>query len=523
MYKVLLVDDERIIREGIASMINWKDLDLNLIGTAADGRAAADMIEKEPPDIVITDVKMPVLDGLELIAIEHELHPDMAFIVLSGYGEFELASGAMRYGVKHYLLKPCNEHAIIDALREVIDSLRRRDRREDLNRESRKYLEKMLPLLREQFLRDHLVSGFYDEEEAEYYCRLFNLESARYRVMILRADHAAQFEEMYALRDIVQKVFSSAAICLNSIAVNRLLILLCHMDEESIQDNLSDIKSKYSDLYGREFIASYSEEVDFRALPQAYREAERCLKFSFYLGEGSVITKKDIGPGNGEAFVGYAAYDYEKIADTIRSGNLDAVRDEIDSFFHRLKSAAYDIDVAKTYCMELFLTVVRQGRSDSISELNTDMMTRIQQTDCVDSIHDAIRDLSLKITGANYENIRNKQSKLVSSMIKCIHDNIENEDLSLKWIATHVVYMNVGYLGRLFCKETGEKFSHYVLNVRMEKAKELIDSCEDEKIYEVAKKIGFGDNPQYFSQLFKKYSGCTPSEYKSLRSVAAKL
>lgn len=522
MYKVLLVDDERIIREGIARMINWGDLDLSLTGTAADGRAAADMIEKEPPDIVITDVKMPVLDGLELIAIEHELHPDIAFIVLSGYGEFELASGAMRYGVKHYLLKPCNEHAIIDALREVIDSLRRRDRREDLSRESHQYLEKMLPLLREQFLRDYMINDSYTAEETEYYCSLLNMESSRYRVVILQADHAVRFEEMFALRNIAQGIFSPSTTCLSSITINQLLILLRHVDEDVIQDDIADIKARYSDLYAKEFIASYSGEVDFRALPQAYREAERCLKFSFYLGEGSIITRRDIDHENGEPFTGNLVYDYDKIAMAIKSGNRDEVRGEINTFFSKLKAAAYETDVAKTYCMELFLTVVRQGRSDNISELNLDMLSKIQQTDCVDAIREAICELSLKIAGANYETIRNKQSKLVSTMIRYIHDNIENEDLSLKWMAAHVIFMNVGYLGRLFCKETGEKFSHYVLNVRMEKAKELIDGCEDEKIYEVAKKIGFGDNPQYFSQLFKKYCGCTPSEYKTLHSAPVK-
>ena len=523
MYKVLLVDDERIIREGIARMIKWGSLDLSLIGTAADGQAAADMIEKETPDIVITDVKMPVLDGLELIAIEHELHPDMAFIVLSGYGEFELASGAMRYGVKHYLLKPCNEHAIIDALREVIDTLRRRDRREDLSRESRKYLEKMLPLLREQFLRDHMINDSYTAEEMEYYCSLLNMESSHYRVVILQADHTVRFEEMYALRNIAQEIFSPSATCLSSITINQLLILLHHVDEDVIQDNIADIKAKYYDLYAKEFIASYSGEADFRALPQAYREAERCLKFSFYLGEGSVITQKDIDHGAGNPFTGSLVYDYDKIAVAIKSGNLDEVRSEISTFFDKLKSAAYETEVAKTYCMELFLTVVRQGGSDSISGLNLDMFSKIQQTDCVDNIRDAICELSLKLAGANYETILNKQSKLVSTMVKCIHDNIENEDLSLKWMANHVIFMNVGYLGRLFCKETGEKFSHYVLNVRMEKAKELIENSEDEKIYEVAKKIGFGDNPQYFSQMFKKCCGCTPSEYKVLRSAVVKL
>jgi two-component system response regulator YesN len=522
MYKVLIVDDERIIREGIARMINWESLGLNLMGTAGNGQEASEMIEKDIPDIVITDVKMPILDGLSLISMENELHPEIMFIVLSGYGEFELASGAMRYGVKHYLLKPCNENVIIGALNNAVDSLQHRDRRETLFRESQNYLHMMLPLMREQFLRDYMVNGTYTIEEMDYYCSLFNVELSNYRVVIFQINHTKVFEEMYALRKIILESFVPETICMTATMTNQLILLARQMNEDTLQDMMEYIKVKYSDYGGKKFTASYSDEVDFCSLPQAYREAERCLKFSFYLGEGIVITTKDIEHEDEEHLTGSLIYDFDKIAVAIKSGNLEEVKSESDTFFSKLKALAYDTNVAKTYCMELFLTVVRQCNADNI-ESNLKSLAAIQQMDRIDQIRDVISDLNLRLTSANYESIRNKQSKIVGTMIKCINDNIENENLSLKWLANNVIFMNVGYMGRLFCKETGEKFSHYVLNVRMEKAKELIESFDDEKIYEVAKKIGFGDNPQYLSQLFKKYTGCTPSEYKSLKSVPTKL
>jgi two-component system response regulator YesN len=327
---------------------------------------------------------------------------------------------------------------------------------------------------------------------------------------------------MYALRNITIESFAPETICMTATITNQLLVIVQHVNEDMLQDLMAYIKVKFSDTVGKAFTASYSDEVVFSLLPQAYRQAERCLNFSFYLGEGIVITKKDIEHENGENLTSSLIYDYDKIAIAIKSGNLEEVKSQCDTFFEKLKELAYETNVAKTYCMELFLTVVRQCSADNI-ESNLEKLAAIQQMDCIDQIRDIIRDFSLKLTSSNYDSIRNKQSKLVGAMIRSIKENIEDENLSLKWLANNVIFMNVGYLGRLFCKETGEKFSHYVLNVRMEKAKELIESFDDEKIYEVAKKIGFGDNPQYFSQLFKKCTGCTPSEYKALKTASIKL
>lgn len=117
MLKLLIVDDERIIRETMATIIDWNTLDIQLIGTAKDGIEAYNIILDEYPDIVLTDIKMPALSGIELIAKIHEINPQTQFIILSGYGEFEYAKKAMQYGVKHYLLKPCNEMQIVDSIK----------------------------------------------------------------------------------------------------------------------------------------------------------------------------------------------------------------------------------------------------------------------------------------------------------------------------------------------------------------------------------------------------------------------
>jgi two-component system response regulator YesN len=138
----------------------------------------------------------------------------------------------------------------------------------------------------------------------------------------------------------------------------------------------------------------------------------------------------------------------------------------------------------------------------------------LQNLKSLEQIQEFLKTSGGQLAPVNQENIVIIRSKLVRSIIQYVQDHLENEELSLKWLSSQVIYMNDGYLSKLFIKETGEKFSHYLMRVRMEKAKELIINSDDDLVYEVARKVGFGNNPQYFSQLFKKYTGWSPSEYK---------
>ena len=396
MFKVLLVDDERIIREGIARLIDWKQLDLCLIGTAVNGREAADMIERDKPDIVITDVKMPVLDGIDLIAMENARHPEIAFIVLSGYGEFELASAAMRYGVKHYLLKPCNETGIIDALRDVTGDLRRREKRESLLRESQNYLRRMLPLMQDQFLQEYAVNGSYTEADVAYYCRLLHIEQQNCRVILFQAERDIPFDEIYVLRNIVTDRLPAESVRLIAIMINRVLVISHGLDDASLPDRLDGIRSEWVDYGCKSLTISYSDEVEFRLLPQAYREAERCLRFSFYLGEGGIITPKDVTPDPGEKPTTGLIYDYDRISGAIKSGNVKEVQAELDTFFSQLRKMAFETSVAKTYCMELYLTVVRQCGSERIG-IGLEKLADIQQMDSIARIREAITEISRRL------------------------------------------------------------------------------------------------------------------------------
>jgi Response regulator containing CheY-like receiver domain and AraC-type DNA-binding domain len=317
--------------------VNWQELNIELVGTAQNGMKALELIDKNHPDIVITDIKMPVLSGLDLIDKTRQKYPDINFIILSGYGEFELASKAMSYGVKHYILKPCSESKIMDVLKEVI----------------------------------------------------------------------------------------------------------------------ADIKKSQN----KELILSYDD-----------------------------------------------------IINAINLGNLDNSLNDLETFFAYIKIASLSKNMAKAYCNELFINIMNCGKSTEM-EKYFKMVSQINNVVSVYDLQPLFESLIRCIIQDSQESLIFKQNKIITAITSYINDNYMNENLTLKKIAKEVLFMDEGYLSKLFCKNTGEKFNYYLTKIRMEKAKKLIGDGMDEKIYDVAQKVGFGSNPQYFSQLFKKYTGCSPTDY----------
>lgn len=512
MFKVLLVDDEWIIREGISTMIDWARYDIELIGAAKDALEAYDIICNHSPHIVITDIKMPVMDGLELIEKVRERFPEIIFVVLSGYGEFDFASRAMRHGVKHYLLKPCSENRIIEVLEEVKGELALRKKRDELISKSKENMEKLMPLVREQFLRDLVMNKTYTREEYKYYNKMLDIDDKPVRLMLFQPEEHG-YEELFALRSIIEEVLGNKILYLNTLIKDQVLTLVDAVDDDTLLGMITDIKEYYHYYKKMEVTISYSDYGNLEDLPIMYNEVQQCIKYSFYLGEGSIITKKDIHGAEDERGNNVLVFDYEKISTAVKNGNIIETKSEIDRFFDELNRMKYEISISRTYCVQLLMSVIRDCSFEDIDK-NIKKIVEIQRMNTLDEIYDFVLELGSQLAKAKNENIVSKHSKIVRRIMNIIDENLENEDLSLKWIAQEKLYMNDRYLSKLFKKETGENFSQYLMRVRMEKAQQLIQMGDADKVYEIAEKVGFGNNPQYFSHVFKKHTGSSPSEFK---------
>lgn len=515
MYKVLLVDDEEVIREGMTALIDWASLGFEFIGAAQNGLEAYELLMKTPVDIVITDIKMPVLDGLELIAKVKEEYPEMVFVVLSGYGEFELAKEAMGHGVKHYLLKPCNERKIIDVLQTIKnDFLRTEAKEEQFIKENREHLEKVMPLVREQFLRDFLTNRTYTQEEYKYYAELLNIREEKHRVVLYQPDGEYGVEELFGLMKIVDEFFGAKRYLTTNIK-NQVLMLIEAITDDELIKLISQVREMFFAYHHLEVTIAYSGENSLAEAPLAYQEVWECLKYAFYLGTGSILTKKDIelsrDKKDNQAFI----FNYDPVAVAVKSGNLEVALKEIKEFFQQLRLKMYEMSVSKTYTTELFMAIIRQCKGEAM-ENYLYQLKNLLKMGYLEQVQEFIEEIATRVTKGNYEQIITTHNRLITKTLTYVQENIAEENLSLKWLATEKLFINVGYLSKLFIRETGEKFSHYLTRIRMEKAKELIKENDEDLVYEVARQVGFGNNPQYFSQLFKKHTGLTPSEYKKV-------
>ncbi|MEK3911738.1 response regulator [Paenibacillus sp. FSL H7-0331] len=511
-FTVYLADDERVIREGIAMLIPWPELGLKFIGSAPDGIQAYEEIVRLRPNLVITDIKMPKLNGLELIKRVKTQLPDTLFIVLSGYGEFEFATQAMQYGVKHYLLKPCNEQEIIHVLREVIHEMEDQQKQGDLLAAMQRQLTEAMPKVREQFLRDCLLNRTYIQQEMEQYKQLLQLEHEQVRLLLFELEGRFEYIELYTLKTISEEQGAVGQIVLSTIVGNQLLVLIEDGELSVAVALTSRIQQAFRQLYPLNVTLAISDSGRIEDIAKLYKEVQKYVKYKFYLGENGIITSEfDMhAPLSSIETVSYA---YDSIVLAVKIGEADDVRKELQAFFDHLQEARVEINVAISLCIELITVIVRETLLSPMNEPFKKIVPILSMS-TLDDIHHYIEKLSLATAKEHFEAYSDKKHMLMTRMTQLIQEHLANEQLSLQWLAKNFFFMNADYLGKLFRKEMKDKFSPYITRLRIERAKALITDKPDIKMYEVAEQSGFGSDQQYFGNVFKRHTGQSPLEFK---------
>jgi two-component system, response regulator YesN len=512
MYKVLLVDDERIITEGMAKVINWGSIGTQLIGTARNGIEALSKIEQEKPDIVISDIKMPGMNGLELVEKVHSVFPEIRFILLSGFSEFDYAKQAMQYGVKHYLLKPCNENTIMDAISEICEEFKQKQTREQFIQKMQGTLESVLPYAKEQLLKEFITNN-YENKDLEYYQKLFNIDlnTPRVRLVLFQLEGNFEFEHIFAIKNIGEHIFDSYILSC-TVGETILFLLEDYCNYHKLHEQIEKIKKTFYQYYQIDSTVAISDTGKISNANKLFNEALDCLTYRFYLGEGGIITKKDIAYQNPSEELGFY-FDDQTFCRLVKSGSWTDVNKEVMTFFNQLRDLRLDINITKSYVIQLFNAMIRLCEPKEMTMYLT-KLTQLLEIDTIQNLKAFFESVAQEITLSFFDQNNNKHSTIINKVIETIHEYIGNQNLSLHWVANEMLYMNADYLGKLFKKETGEKFSNYITRLRMELAISLIEKESDVKVFEIAEKIGYGENPQYFSQVFKKHTGFTPSEYK---------
>lgn len=530
MYNLFLIDDEDEVREGMMSRTDWARFGFRPAGAFGNGKDALEALETAPPDLIITDVCMPYMDGLELAAVVAERYRDVKVVILTGYEDFDYAQRAIRSKVHDYLLKPINFRelsALLNKLRRELDEERRQ--KEDLGR-LRIQLQESLPLLREKFL-EKMVTSRLSREEIDRKCRLYGLSlpGPAYVALVLDAEGGSpeRFpaddtgEELlrFASANIVREIFESGrgGIVFRT-KEEKLAVLFsgseaaCSLDAQRLAEETGRCIGKY--LHARASFGIGRVCSEPGELSRSYAEALSALDYRFLLGAGRIICIQDMERGERPAGLSYGEWEH-KLLRALRVGNAPLYRETLAAWVRELKRTAVSAEMGYTMILRFHAAVLDLLEEAGIpceAVASAQPFARVLALKTLDEAECWLRGLG----DSAIERLVLNRSQAASAQLRqaeaYILEHYADENLSLGEVSQHV-YMSMNYFSALFKQQRGESFVEFLTRVRLDKAKELL-LATSLKTYEIASRVGYGD-PQYFSVIFKRHVGMTPKQYRA--------
>lgn len=514
MYSVLIADDEKIIRKGLCSLIDWESLGYEIIGEAANGREVLTFIEKQSPDVVMIDIRMPNLHGLEAIKRARESGYQGQFIILSGYSDFSYAQDAIRYGVRSYLTKPVDEEELTQVLakiREELDEIRGKDSSNQIYQEKAKisilqdYLAGIIPYDSIQPQDLGLSEDSYQVILYEKYS--YNLTDISYDFSdLLRvSSHSQEFYEYLTIQN------QHVILLKGSHAIIRFHEILSKYDEE-----LPPQKNSPLDTI---FISCGRMVNDVTELPLSYEDACMLLSKRFFCDPYQhVITydnlysfTKEGGGANQENNILLDFY-VKSLLDHIQAYNRNKIAETLHELEQVLYSAPLEVQEQKNLLVDLYLQIKEKisylYRSSNIPFIpnSTAINTILQSYYLYEIIAFLSEQFEMIMSSIGYSS----RESIINDIVYYIEHNYA-ENITLENIAPLFGY-NSSYLGKIFSKKIGINFNTYLDNIRIEHSKELLEK-QKLQVYKIAELVGYR-NVDYFHIKFKKSTGISPAEYR---------
>jgi len=536
VYKVIIVDDESVVRDGLRRTIPWNEHGYELIGDYENGRDAWEAIEASKPDLIISDISMPFMDGLELARLVSANYPYMKMIILTGYDQFEYAQQAIRLKVTDFILKPITARE----MRELLDKVRfemdeETKRREDLGR-LRHQLHQSLPLLRERFLERLVVLGL-GRPEIEDRFSFFGLSALTPPFLVMLADIDDFGEREEWMDDVHDAEFLRFAVfnIFEEVAQGRSDALLFRTREERFVIVLHGAKEEdelYVRAYGMAEEARHHVEKYLRftvtigigrtcsspeRLPASYKSAQSALDYRFQLGKNRILSINDL-EGSQVANPPIALYaDWDrKLSSSVKTGAAEEANRQIECLIEEFKRSRLPTEALVLHVQKIALALMNAmqelGAHDA-EELQKRQLwlTEVSRFKTLDEIGGWLKGIASELAASAQAN-RNLVSRVqIAKATDYIEEHYAEEKLSLQDLCRHTL-MSASYFSLIFKQSTGETFIEYLTRVRLEKAKELLLTTSL-KFYEIAAQVGYAD-PNYFSILFKKHTGSSPRDFR---------
>ena len=536
MLKVFLAEDEFIIREGIKNNIDWQAYGYEFCGEASDGELAFPLIQKTRPDILITDIKMPFVDGLALSRLVKKELPETEIIILSGYEEFDYAKEAIQIGVARYLLKPINGETLLQEIDSVAEIILGKQKEKEIREKYQKEMEENS--LRDQMdLFQHLVTGDCSMEELLSVADKLDLKimAPWYSIVLLKIQSMKHDYEEYsgsivAVDERIVKLAEPEHVLIFDRALEgRAFLFKADSEEELLayqKEYLGDVKEVLSGYVNLRYFGGIGTPVNrLREIPASFEDASHAFAHRYLVAESCILDSSLLmqeGAAEHEDFrisaVNPEQIDRAKMQEFLRTGDLDEVVYFVDEFFGKLDGGAMKSRIFRQYItMDAYFSIVDflKGlglQKDEIEAPDQDgsiLQDEKSAMDYIVRIMNKALVLREKKASSRYEDV-------VSEVIHYIEDNYAQEELSLNLLASHVNF-SPNHLSMIFSQQTGQTLIRYLTDYRMNRAKELL-RCSSKKSSVISMEVGYKD-PHYFSYLFKKTQGMTPTQYRGGRAA----
>ncbi|AIQ26079.1 response regulator transcription factor [Paenibacillus sp. FSL H7-0737] len=510
MIKVMIVDDEPKLREGLRSLIPWEKLGYTVVATAANGLQALEKYHTFYPELIVADIRMPGMDGLEMISELRKEGSESHVLILSGHADFEYAKRAISYRIDGYLLKPVDEDEMIVCLEQLHETIEQEQRFSDWNEEEpARNRETLLRALLQPTSEEEL------EEDLSRHVDALGLDQGNYEVILieLRKTAGANDEDLRGIKTVMEQHFSNHPSASFFTLSQYLGILMKDPDQSaSKREELYKGLSAVIEPKGYDFIAVAGGLVPRpEMVGESFNSARELLRRSFFFKKGIIISTDPSG------FLMEMKEKTEDAQETesrlllaVETGSLGAIRPIVLTICAELISAGSDELRIKETFVRLLSTVLAR-LEPTYPEIRTyaaehsPPIGELYQSYYLSDLQDQAVSFLEEIAGQMTSGRGNEIKKITEIINRRYNENLKLETLS------ELFCYNSAYLGKMFKNTTGEYFNTYVDKVRIEKAKEFL--TQGMKVYEVAEKVGYM-NPDYFNAKFRKYVGISPTSYR---------
>jgi len=533
MFKVFLVEDEIVVREGIRKNIQWEQYGFSYAGDAPDGELALPLIRQIQPDLLITDIKMPFMDGLALSELVRKELPHTKIVIISGYDDFSYAQHAIRMGVEQYILKPIIKEKMVDLLISLQKKMEAEQQQREYLSMFQREAQEYEAFSRRRFFEQIVTGGLSVSEISEtaktmeidlnapgYNILLFSLNSAEY-------DGSAPegyTDALASVQDRVTRYFIAhpELILFRWNITTHAVLIKGGAEEIDLRTNecISGIRSHCVEA-GHDVnwhIACGTPVSRLSALPTCFSEASRILSYRYLCPEEHILTEVSIqsirNSRSSVAETGKPEIDQERIRCFFSSGAAE----EIDPFIDQLlRGAREEATATPMFCYYLSMMTYFAAAAylDSIGcHAESYWPPELRPKDNIstpEEAHGYMRQIMLHAIHLRDRESKKQQHDLLNKAIEFIDSHYPEETISLDKVAQKV-NISPNYFSAMFSQEIGQTFIEYLTGKRINEAKRMLRQT-DLRSSEIAFAVGFRDS-HYFSFVFKKVSGCTPSEYR---------